>query len=154
VPKLSQSIRVGASLAETWDAYFDSRLWGSWVDGFQAAVERSPGYPAEVGSTLVWRTIPAGRGTVRERVLEHEERRVHRVAFADPTMEGELETRFAIDGDATRVDQTLTYRLLDRGPIARIGAVFFVKTQVRSSMERTLAAFRHEAEERSHLDAA
>jgi hypothetical protein len=154
VSKLSQSIRVDASLAETWDAYFDSRLWGSWVDGFQAAVERSPGYPAEVGSTLVWRTIPAGRGTVRERVLEHQERRVHRVA--SPSIANRVSSSPSMVGsaNATRVDQTLTYRLLDRGPIARIGAVFFVKTQVRSSMERTLAAFRHEAEERSHLDAA
>ena len=151
MPKLSLDIHVDASLAETWDAYFDSRLWGAWVDGFQAQAERSPGYPGEIGSTLVWRSIPAGRGTVRERVLAHEERRLHRVAFADPAMEGELETRFEIDGSGTRVAQDMSYRLLDRGPIARIGAVFFVKGQVRSSMERSLGAFRHEAEEIARL---
>lgn len=153
MPKLALDIRVEASLAETWDAYFDPRLWGSWVDGFQTQVERSPGYPAEVGSALVWRSIPAGRGTVRERVLAHEERRLHRIAFADPAMEGELETRFAIEGSGTRVRQEMSYRLLDRGPISRLGALLFVKAQIRSSMERSLAAFKHEAQEIASLEA-
>lgn len=152
MPVLSQSVLVDASLAECWETYFDARTWGSWVDGFQAPVEMAGGYP-EVGGTLRWRSIPAGRGEVRERVLEREPRRRHRVAFADPTMEGELETTFAIEGSGTRVSQRLSYRLLGGGPIARLAGLFFVKGQVRSSVERTLAAFKHEAEERSQLGA-
>ena len=139
------SALVPASLAETWDRYFDAGTWRAWVDGFEAVVD-SDGYPA-AGGTLHWRSIPAGRGEVTERVLEHEPRRLHRIAFADPAMEGELETRFQIEGDATRVAQRLDYRLLARGPIARIGALLFVRAQVRASMERSLHSLLRTVEE-------
>ena len=148
---VEESVLVGASLAETWDRYFDARGWGSWVDGFQAAIE-AEGYP-EAGGVLRWRSIPAGRGEVTERVLEHEHRRRHLIAFCDPAMEGELETRFEIEGEGTRVRQRLEYRLLDRGPIARLGAVLFVRGQVRQSVQRSLLAFRRAAEEAAALPA-
>ncbi len=148
---IEESVLVGASLAEAWDHYFDVGGWGEWVDGFQAAVE-AEGYP-EAGGTLRWRSIPAGRGEVVERVLEHEHRRRHLIAFEDPAMVGELETRFAIEGDGVRVSQRLTYRLLDRGPIARLGRILFVKSQIRASMRRSLMAFRRASEEAAGLPA-
>ena len=148
---VEESVLVAASLAETWDRYFDPRGWGAWVDGFQAAIE-ADGYP-EAGGLLRWRSIPAGRGEVTERVLEHEPRRRHLIAFSDPAMEGELETRFEIEGQGTRVSQRLDYRLLDRGPIARLGAVLFVRSQVRQSVQRSLLAFRRAAEEAAALPA-
>ena len=148
---VEESVLVGASLAETWDRYFDARGWGSWVDGFQAAID-AEGYP-EAGGVLRWRSIPAGRGEVTERVLEHEHRRRHLIAFADPAMEGELETVFEIEGEGTRVSQRLEYRLLDRGPIARLGAVLFVRSQIRQSVQRSLLAFRRAAEEATALPA-
>src|SRR5919106_4953218 len=114
---IEESVQVSASLAEVWDHYFDARGWGAWVDGFQAAVE-ADGYP-DIGGTLRWRSIPAGRGEVTERVLEHEHRRRHLIEFSDPEMEVRLETCFEIAGEGTRVMQILTYRLLARGPIAR-----------------------------------
>jgi Polyketide cyclase / dehydrase and lipid transport len=148
---VEESVLVGASLAETWDRYFDPRGWGSWVDGFQAAME-SDGYP-KAGGVLRWRSIPAGRGEVTERVLEHEPRRRHPITFSDPAMEGELETRFEVEGEGTRLSQRLDYRLLDRGPIARLGAALFVRSQVRQSVQRSLLAFRRAAEEAAALPA-
>jgi Polyketide cyclase / dehydrase and lipid transport len=148
---VEESVLVRASLAETWDRYFDPRGWGSWVDGFQATIE-AEGYP-QAGGVLRWRSIPAGRGEVTERVLEHEPRRRHLISFGDPAMEGELEARFEIEGEATRVSQRLDYRLLDRGPIARLGAVLFVRGQVRQSVQRSLLAFRRAAEEAAALPA-
>ena len=142
--RVEEAVHVDASLAETWDAYFDADRWRSWVDGF-GSVEESEGYP-EPGGRLVWRSIPAGRGRVEERVLEHEHRRVHRVGFEDPEMRGELATTFAIEGEGTQVVQRLEYKQRTRGPIGWIGAIFFVKSQVRRSMQRTLAAFRREVE--------
>ena len=68
-------------------------------------------------------------------------------------MEGELETRFEIEGQGTRVSQRLEYRLLDRGPIARLGGVFFVRGQVRQSVQRSLLAFRRAVEEAAALPA-
>jgi hypothetical protein len=148
---VEEAVLVRATVAETWERYFDPRGWGSWVDGFHAVIE-AEGYPEE-GGVLRWRSIPAGRGEVTERVLEHEPRRRHLIAFSDPAMEGELETRFEIEGQGTRVSQRLDYRLLDRGPIARLGAVFFVRGQVRQSVQRSLLAFRRAAEEAAALPA-
>lgn len=141
---VEESVQVGASLAEAWESYFQPDAWPEWVDGFQSVVD-SDGYPA-VGGTLRWRSTPAGRGEVTERVLEHSERRAHRVEFADPAMTGQMETRFAIAGDGTTVTQRVEYRLLQRGPIALLAGALFVSSQVRRSMRRTLLDFAEHAE--------
>jgi hypothetical protein len=142
---VEESVLVRATLAETWDCFFDARGWGAWCDGFQSVIE-SDGYP-EPDGVLRWRSTPAGRGEVTERVLEHEHRRRHRIAFSDPGMEGELDTRFEIEGEGTRVRQRLEYRVRDRGPIALLGALLFVRGPMRASVQRTLLGFRRAAEE-------
>ena len=136
---VEESVSVRASLAETWDAFFDPRGWPEWVDAF-AGVVSADGYP-EVAGRLVWRTGVAGRGEVTEEVAEHEPRRLHVVRFSDPTMSGTLETRFALEGSETRVSQAMSYRLAERGVFAFLGALF-VRSQVRRSLERSLAGFR------------
>jgi uncharacterized membrane protein len=151
VAKVSDSVLVHASLAETWDHYFDPRGWTLWVDGF-AAVETSDRYPQE-GSTLVWRSTPAGRGTVSERVLVHEPRRLHHIAFSDPESHGELLTRFAVEGSGTRVAVELSYGLARGGPLAAITERLFVRGQVRGSVRRTLERFKHEVEELAEVSA-
>ena len=134
------SVVVGASLAETWDRYFDADGWRHWVDGFETVLE-AEGYPRAEG-TLRWRSTPAGRGEVTERVLEHQERRLHRAEFTDSGTRGQLEVTFGIEGDGTRVRQAMAYGLTQRGPIALLASVLFVRSQMRRSLERSLLAFR------------
>ena len=151
MPAVTESVRVSASLAEVWDFYFEPSGWPSWVDGF-ARVESSDGYP-DRGGTLRWASTPAGRGTVEERVLEHDPRRRHRVAFTDPESEGELLTTFEIgagpDDAATLVVQQFTYRLREAGPLTRLTDVFFIRPQIRRSLRRSLDRFTIEATERA-----
>jgi hypothetical protein len=152
MPTVAESVHVAASLAETWALYFDAGAWPAWVDGF-GAVESSSGYP-ERGGALRWRSTPAGRGLVEERVLEHEPRRLHRIAFSDPESEGELRTSFEIEthpgGEAgTRVAQEASYRLLEAGPLTRLTDAIFIRPQIRRSLRRSLERFRAEAEELS-----
>jgi uncharacterized membrane protein len=96
---------------------------------------------------------------VTERVLEHEPRSLHRIAFSDPESEGELEVAFAIEPGAeppgTRVTQTMSYRISGGGPFGGLTDVLFVRSQVRRSLERSLARLRAEVEasERSSSDA-
>ena len=150
VGKVSDSIVIEAPLAEVWDLYFQPDTWPAWVDQF-ARVESADAYP-EVGGTLRWQSGSAGRGTVTERVLVHEPRSRHRVAFADPESEGELETRFAIEpGEgtgATRVEQDLEYRILGGGPLSGLTDVLFVRSQMRGSLRRSLERLRVEAADR------
>jgi hypothetical protein len=136
VSAISESVMVNASLADAWDYYFDPGGWPAWVDGFGRVVA-SNGYP-EAGGSLRWTSTPAGRGEVAERVLEHERRRVHRVAFRDPSSAGELTTTFAIDGKGTRVSQRFEYRLVSGGPFAWLTDRLFIRSQIRGSMRRSL----------------
>jgi hypothetical protein len=144
--RVSESALIEASLAEVWDYYFDPAGWPAWVDGFDS-VECFDGYPEEGGS-LRWRSIPAGRGAVTERVLQHEPRRLHRVAFGDPGSAGELETSFAIDGEGARVTQELVYRLRKRGPLTWLTDRLFIRPQMRDSVRRSLAHLKLEIESR------
>jgi hypothetical protein len=145
VGKVTQEVEVSSSLAEAWDHYFESRGWREWVDGF-ASVETADGYPEE-GGTLRWRSTPVGRGTVTERVIEHQPRRLHRIGFADEHSEGELETTFEISGEKVKVTQRTEYRIRQHGAFGPLTDRLFVRPQVRRSLARSLDRFRREVEE-------
>ena len=137
-------VEIAASLAAVWDFYFEPSGWPAWVDQF-ASVVASDGYP-EVGGTLSWRSGRAGRGGVTERVVEHEPRRRHRIAFSDPQSEGELVTSFAVVESGARVRQELTYELRRGGAFVRLADLFFVRSQMKASLGRSLLALRSELE--------
>ena len=143
--RVVESVSLPASLAETWDLYFDPRRWPAWVDGFEHG-DASGGYP-EAGGVLRWRSNPAGRGEVVERVIEHEPRRLHAITFEDPQSEGSLRTTFAIEGDGTRVTQEVEYGLRSRPALGRwLTDRLFVRPQVRGSLRRSLGRLRTELE--------
>jgi hypothetical protein len=143
--RVSASVAVSASLAEVWDYYFDAAGWPAWVDGF-GRVDADTGYP-NTGGSLRWTSTPAGRGTVTERVVEHEPRRVHRVSFEDPQTTGQLTSTFAIQGEATVVTQELEYRLREGGPFAKLTDRLFIRSQMRGSLVRSLGRLKLEIED-------
>jgi uncharacterized protein YndB with AHSA1/START domain len=143
---VEQVVIVPAPLAEVWDFYFEPRAWPNWVDSFGSVTEVD-GYP-ETGGTLRWKSVPAGRGGVTEKVVEHEPRRKHRIEFSDPTMEGEMTVTFAIEGGGAKVVTSMDYRLLDKSAFARLGALLFLKAQLRGTLRRSLDAFAAEAANR------
>lgn len=148
--EVSAEVEVAAPLADVWDLYFNPESWRSWVDGF-ARVTASDDYPRRGGS-LSWESTPAGRGRVSERVLEHQPRRLHRVAYTDPGSAGELETSFEMvpAGDhirRTRVVQMLRYELQQAGPFAAVTERLFIRSQMRRSLQRSLGGLMAEAAE-------
>lgn len=143
--RVTASVAVRASLAEVWGYYFDPAGWSAWVDGF-ARVDSDMGYP-DVGGTLRWSSGPAGRGTVTERVTEHEPRRLHRVEFEDPEATGRLTVTFGIEGEMTIVTQELDYRLREGGVFAKVTDRLFIRSQMRGSLTRSLTRLKLEVEE-------
>ena len=146
--EVEAEIEIPAPMAEVWEVYFDPERWRDWVDGF-ARVTASDGFPGR-GGTLSWESTPAGRGRVSERVLEHDIRRLHRAAYTDPGSHGELETRFEMvpaEGTErrTKVSQKLSYELQESGPLSAITDWLFIRSQMRRSLERSLAELRAEA---------
>ena len=146
----AESIVIAASAAEVWDVYFEPATWPAWVDGF-GHVESSDGYP-EPGGTLRWRSTPAGRGVVTERVIEHVPRRLHRVAFSDDSSAGELTTRLDIEPSSSDAEpltvlaQEEDYRLHTRSPLAIVTDALFVRPQIARSLARSLEGLRGEVE--------
>jgi ligand-binding SRPBCC domain-containing protein len=150
---VSVTAPIAAPLAEVWDLYFDPQRWRAWVDQFAAVVDVDPNYPA-AGSELVWRSGPAGRGEVREEVLVHEQLARHRIRFSDPASTGELTTTFAGEGGETTVTLEMSYELVSSGLFAKISDALFVRSQMRSSLARTLAVLKAEAEADSQVGSA
>ena len=144
--KVAELVVIESPLAEVWDFYFQPETWPTWVDQF-ARVGSSAGYP-EVGGTLVWESVRAGRGEVTEKVLVHEPRTRHRISFRDPESEGELETRFSIEpGEgtgSTKVEQELEYAITGGGALSALTDVLFVRSQMRRSLQRSLGRLRLE----------
>ncbi len=87
-----------------------------------------------------------------ERVRAHEPRSLHRIEFEDPQVAGELETRFEMqpageEGERlTKVTQRSTYRLTSGGPLRAVTDLLFIRSQMRGSLQRSLADLRLEAE--------
>ena len=144
---VEQEVLVPAPLADVWDLYFEPAVWGDWVDSFGSVIEIDR-YP-EAGGTLRWKSVPAGRGEVTEKVLDHEHRRKHRIEFADPSLAGEMTVTFQIEGEGTKIVAAMDYRLLDKSVFARLGALLFLKAQLRGTLRRSLDAFVPEALGRS-----
>jgi len=149
--KVEATTEIEAPLAEVWELYFDHTRWASWVDGFREVVTKSD-YP-EKGGALRWRTTAAGRGDVEELVTAHEPRSLHRVSYVDPASTGVLEVTFemlaattAESGRLTRVRQEVDYRVTSGGPFRALVDFLFIRTQVRLSLERSLADLRLEVE--------
>ena len=144
---VEEDVIVTASLADAWEAYFEPRTWASWVDSF-ASVTALEGYP-QAGGMLRWKSVPAGRGEVTEHVMEHEPRRLHRIRFSDPSLEGEMAVSFAIEGEGTKIRAVFEYRVVDPSLFARAASVIFVKPQIRGTLRRSLDAFANEVGELS-----
>jgi uncharacterized membrane protein len=129
----------------------DLTRWATFVDGF-AHVERvDDGWPGE-GAKLVWRSGPAGRGVVTERVVASEPAVRFVTQVFEERMRGTQALAFTVvDDDATRVDVELDYELVRGGPLAAVTDLLFIRRALTDALRRTLERFRTEAAEESAL---
>jgi hypothetical protein len=134
---VSEHVLVASTLAEVWDAYFDRARWPAWVDGFDHVEAVGDGYPA-TGATLVWSSLPQGRGRVREKVLDHQPRRLHRISYEDDYSRGELDTTFALEGEQVRVSQELSYEISEPRPFTWLTDLLFIRREMARSLGRSL----------------
>jgi uncharacterized membrane protein len=134
-----------------FDLWTDLTRWPTFVDGF-AHVERvDDGWPGE-GAKLVWRSGPAGRGVVTERVVASEPGVRFVTQVFEERMRGSQALTFeAVDERATRVDVELDYSLTRGGPLSAITDVLFIRRALTDALGRTLQRFRTEAAEEASL---
>lgn len=125
--------------AET--CWYDLNRWPEWVDGMSEIVETHGDWP-RIGSTVVWRSGPAGRGTVRERVIEYEPRSGQTSEIEDDSITAVQRVSFTPRGENTEVELSLDYKLKRRSPFSALVDLLFIRRLMGGSLARTLGQFR------------
>ena len=133
-----------------FELWIDLRRWATFVDGFGHVDRVDESWPAE-GAKLVWRSGPAGRGTVTERVVASEPGKRLVTQVYDERMSGTQEVRFTPADDGARVDLELEYTLNRPGPLAPITDFLFIRRAQTDSLRRTLRRFATEAAEQAAM---
>lgn len=123
----------------------DLSRWPTFIDGFGHVLEVSDSWP-QPGAKLIWRSTPAGRGRVTERVVEHEEGR-----FATDIFEDQLSGRQTLWFEPEVVTMELDYTLAGGGPFRALTDVLFIRRAQTMALERTLRRFSTEAADEASL---
>ena len=134
--------------AAAFRLWTDPRRWPSFVDGFAHVDRLDDTWPAE-GAKLRWRSVPAGRGLVTEKVVVSDPDRRFVTQVVEERMTGSQAVRFEPeeDGGGTLVSIELDYALVKGGPLSGITDVLFIRRALTDALRRTLRRFATEAAE-------
>jgi hypothetical protein len=135
--------------AQVLELWTDLSRWPTFVEGFARVLEASPEWPQE-GSSVVWESIPAGRGRVTEKVTGRGEDAFSTRIF-DDSLAGTQTVRVEGAEDGSRVELRLEYELTSGLPLRGLSDLIFIRRALRDSLRRTLGRFAVEAEEEAGL---
>ena len=138
VARASAAVAVDPEKAlGTWP---DLKLWRAYVEGFARVLEADPQWPAP-GSTVVWESIPEGRGRVAEKVVQGEAG-----SFVTEVSERALDGKQTLavradDAGGTVIELSLDYRLNEAGFLGPVTDVLFIRRALSAALGRTLDRF-------------
>ena len=136
---------------EAMALWTEVRRWPSFVEGFARVLELDAEWPS-TGSTVVWESVPGGRGRVTERVLAHEPGREFETQVFDEELAGTQAVSFRPgDDEGTAVEVELRYELARGGPLRAVTDFLFIRRALTDSLRRTLRRYSVEALEQSAL---
>ena len=139
------ALDLPGSVAEAEALWYDTDRWPSFVDGFGHVVSRDEGWPG-AGATLVWDSLPNGRGRVVERVVAQAPGDGQTVQVEDPRLRGRQTVAFAPVEDEVTISLALEYQLEQAGPLRAVVDALFIRRALRDSLRRTLVRFARELE--------
>ena len=130
---------------QAYELWTDPRRWPTFVDGFAALEQVDPDWPAP-GAKLVWRSTPAGKGRVSEKVVASDPplRFATRVV-EERSLGTQTITFMAIEEGGTGVELTLDYELTSGGPLRAVTDLLFIRRAQGDALSRTLRRFAIEA---------
>jgi len=142
---------IDGTPVEAFELWTDVSRWPTFVDGF-ARADRVAGDWPQAGAKLVWQSVPTGRGTVTEKVLESRPG----VRFQTEVLEERLIATQTVDFETaeeggTAVVLAFDYTLVRKGPLAWLTDVLFIRRAENDALARTLRRFATEAAEQAAL---
>jgi hypothetical protein len=148
--RVSAQTDVPGTVEGAEELWYDVRRWPTFVDGFGHIHRCDDGWPGE-GATLVWDSLPNGRGRVVERVVEQSRGQGQTVEVEDPRLRGTQRIVFTSLEDGVEVTLALDYRLKQGIVLAPLTDALFIRRAVRDSLRHTLDRFGRELEEERRL---
>ena len=146
-----EAVTVDLPAERAFGLWTDLTRWPTFVDGFGHVDRVSGGWPDE-GAQLVWRSGPAGRGLVTEKVVASEPGARFVTQVFEERMRGAQAVTFTpTDEDSTRVDIELDYQLTQGGPLKAVTDFLFIRRALTDALRRTLRRFATEAAEEAAL---
>jgi uncharacterized membrane protein len=142
---------VALEPAEAMALWTNLERWPTFVEGFGRALEVSADWPAK-GASLVWESIPGGRGRVTERVVEAAAGRFSTRVFEE-RLYGVQTATFVRSPErpGSSVELRLDYELARYGPLRALADLLFIRRALREALRRTLRRFAVEVEEEASL---
>jgi Polyketide cyclase / dehydrase and lipid transport len=135
--------------------WLDTSRWATFIEGFAHEVERDPEWPAR-GSTLVWQSLPGGRGRVSEKVMSREPGQLASRLVEESLNGVQTVTFHPADDGGSIVELELEYDLNPttiwrQGPLGAVTNLLFIRRAMTDSLMRTLRRFATEAAEEQAL---
>jgi hypothetical protein len=144
--RVAQALRTfEGSVHEAEAAWYETARWPSWVPGLERVEEVSGAWP-RVGAQVRWQSVPAGRGQVSERVVEHEPLSGQTVEVEDDSIRGRQTVAFTPEDGKVAVAISLTYELKQRWLLTPVVDMFFIRRAMTRALEQTLERFGAELE--------
>lgn len=131
---------VDGTPERAFELWVDVRGWEAFVDGFRDVESLDPDWP-QVGASVTWRSVPAGRGRVVERVTASAPGERFETEVADEHLRGLQSVTFEPQPEGCGVTLTLDYSLTTGGPLRALTDVLFVRRALTDALRRTLARF-------------
>ena len=124
--------------AET--CWYDTRGWPHWVDGLEQVLEVDGDWPCD-GSSVTWKSGPAGRGRVTEHVIAYESLAGQTLDVRDDSIEGRQRVAFTPVDGSVEIELSLEYEIKQRSLFTPLIDLLFIRRAMTVSLGATLARF-------------
>jgi hypothetical protein len=139
MPRVQVSAAFPGSVHEAETCWYDIRRWPSWVDGIETVEHVDPDWP-NAGASVRWRSGPAGRGQVTERVIDYVPLEGQTVESEDDAVRARQRVSFSPAGDNVEVEVSFSWQYKRRSLSTVLGALF-IRRAFTISLQATLSHF-------------
>ena len=151
MPTVRRSTHIDLPPDRAFDLWVDTARWPTFVDGFSSIESEDGDWPAE-GAELVWRSTPAGRGRVSEKVVASERPVVLSTQVIEEKLTATQTVSFEpVEEGGSAVGLEFEYKLTTGGPLSFLTDLFFIRRAEGDALTRTLSRFASEAAEEAAL---